>query len=447
MRPARRPSRQWSRDLWHALAVPTCSEDLGFRGLVHQVSDTSLFERLDSGHEVIYVGFDPSTDSLHIGNLLQLCTLRRLQAYGHRPIAVAGSGTGLIGDPGGKDEERPLLSREQLAANLEGIREQLGRFLDFSPSAGEASALLLDNGDWLGSLTLIDFLRDVGKHFTINQIVAKESVRSRFERPDQGISYTEFSYMLLQAYDFLHLFDEQGCRVQMGGSDQWGNITVGVDLIRRVRAETAFAMTTPLVTRPDGTKFGKSESDALYLDARRTSPFRLYQYLLRSEDSIVGAYLRYFTFLDHEQILALDEETKEHPERRAAQRALAREVVALVHGAEETGRAERAAEALYTEDVATLDEATLLEVFSDAPSSTRARSELSGDGLDVVEALVSSGLVKSKSAARTAVAQGGAYVNNRRMVPGGRISDSDLIAGRYVLLQRGRRELHLLRFE
>lgn len=423
------------------------SEDLAFRGLVHQVSDAALLARLDTGHETIYAGFDPSADSLHIGNLLLLCTLRRLQTFGHRPIAVAGSGTGLIGDPGGKDAERPLVSAEQLRANIEGIRPQLERFLDFSDAAGEAKAVVVDNGSWLSGLEVIDFLREVGKHFTVNQIVAKESVKNRFERPDQGISYTEFSYMLLQAYDFLHLFDEFGCRVQIGGSDQWGNITMGVDLIRKVRAETAYALTTPLVTRPDGTKFGKSESDALFLNERRTSPFALYQYFLRTEDAVVPAYLRFFTFLGHDEIAALDEVTQANPARRVAQRVLARDVTALVHGDDEARRVERAAEALYTEDVAALDETTLLEVFADSPSSTRPRSEIDGVGLDPVDVFADSGLVSSKSQARATLEQGGAYLNNRRLEPGEKITADRLIAGRYLVLRRGRRELHLLRFE
>lgn len=423
------------------------SEDLAFRGLVHQVSDPALLGRLDREHETIYAGFDPSADSLHIGNLLLLCTLRRLQSFGHRPIAVAGSGTGLIGDPGGKDTERPLIPADELAANVEGIRPQLERFLDFSEPAGASRAIVVDNGAWLNRLAVIEFLREVGKHFTVNQIVAKEAVRTRFERPDQGISYTEFSYMLLQAYDFLHLFDEYGCRVQIGGSDQWGNITLGVELIRKVRGETAYALTTPLVTKPDGTKFGKSEEGALFLDERRTSPFALYQYFLRTDDAVVPAYLRYFTFLDHEEIEALDEATEKHPERRDAQRALARAVTTLVHGAEETSRAERASDTLYTEDVTNLDEHTLLEVFADVPSSTLARSGIDGAGLDPIEAFAASGLVTSKSAARAAIDQGGAYVNNRRLNPGEQITSDRLIVGRYLVLRRGRRELHLLRFE
>ena len=426
--------------------MPSCSEDFAFRGLIHQVSDPTLLPRLDAGGESVYVGFDPTADSLQMGNLLQLCTLRRLQLAGHRPIAVAGSGTGLIGDPGERAEERPLISRAELEANLVGIRPQLERFLDFSPSS-EHAALVVDNGDWLCGLSMVDFLRNVGRHFTVNQMVAKESVRMRFDRPDQGISYTEFSYMLLQAYDFLHLFDEFGCRVQAGGSDQWGNITMGVELIRRVRGETAYALTSPLVTTPDGTKFGKSEAGALYLDAARTSPYALHQHLVRVEDSVVGAYLRYFTFLSHDEITALDEATARRPAAREAQRVLARAVCTLVHGEAETKRAEAAAGALFSEDVAALDEQTLLEVFADAPSSTMPAAVLDDAGVDVVDALAASGLVASKSAARTALVQGGAYVNNRRVGVDRRLTRADLVAGRYIVLRRGRRDRHLLRFD
>ncbi len=425
--------------------MPSCSEDFAFRGLIHQVSDPTLPARLDAGGETVYVGFDPTAASLHMGNLLQLCSLRRLQLAGHRPIALAGSGTGLVGDPGGKTEERPLISRAELDANLEGIRPQLARFLDFSPGSA-CAAVVVDNGDWLCELSFVDFLRDVGRHFTVNQMVAKESVRARFERPDQGISFTEFSYMLMQAYDFLHLFDAFGCRVQMGASDQWGNITMGVELIRKVRGETAYALTSPLVTKPDGTKFGKTEAGALYLDAAKTSPYALYQYFIQVEDSVVGAYLRYFTFLSHDEIGALDEATAQRPRSREAQRSLARAVCSLVHGETETARAERAAGALFSEEVAALDEATLLEVFADAPSSAMARAALDGAGLDLVEALAASGLVTSKSSARTALGQGGAYVNNRRVGPDARLTTADLIAGRYVVLRRGRRHHHLLRF-
>lgn len=421
------------------------SDDLAFRGLIHQVSDKALLPMLDAGEVTAYIGFDPTADSLHVGHLLQLCNLRRLQLAGNRPITLAGGATGMIGDPGGKSEERQLLSHDDVAHNLVGIRRQLERFLDFSPNT-KTGALLVDNAEWLASYDLISFLRDVGKHFTVNQMITKESVRSRIERPEQGISYTEFSYMLLQAFDFLHLFDRYGCRLQMGASDQWGNITMGIELIRKERAESAYALTSPLVLKADGTKFGKSESGTVFLDRAKTSPFALYQYFYRVEDAVVGTYLRYFTFLSHEEILALDEQVAEHPERREAQRTLARQVSELVHGKAETEKVERAAEALYSEDVALLDEESLLMMLADAPSSSLSRSLLDGQGLDLIDALVASGLVSSKSAARTTIAQGGAYVNNKRAGSESRLSVADLIAGRYLLLRRGRRELHLVSF-
>ncbi len=422
--------------------MPSLADDLRFRGLVHQVTDPSLLGRLDTEALVAYIGFDPTADSLHVGSLLQILLLRRLQQGGHRPIALAGGGTGLIGDPGGKADERPLLDEEQLAANLHGIRRQLERFVEF----GAGGAELVDNAEWLGRTGLIAFLRDVGKHFTVNQMVAKESVRARLERPDRGISYTEFSYMLLQAYDFLHLFDTRGCRLQLGASDQWGNITMGVDLIRRLRQAEVYGLTTPLVTKADGTKFGKTETGTVWLDARRTSPYQLYQFFLRSEDAMVGAYLRAFTFLDHDTISALDEETAERPERRAAQRELARQVCTIVHGEAEVQRVERAAEALFSEQIAGLDEQTLLEVCAEAPTTELPRHALDG-GLAVVEALAATGLVPSKSRARTTVEQGGAYLNNRRVEDvDARIGPEDLLAGRYALLRRGRRDYHLLRF-
>jgi tyrosyl-tRNA synthetase len=410
------------------------------------MSDETLGAILNDGHLTAYVGFDPTSDSLQIGNLLQLCNLRRLQLAGHQPIVLAGGATGMIGDPGGKSEERNLLDNETLAANLEGMRPQLERFVDFSPSAGSAQAILLDNADWLGAMTLIDYLRDVGKHFTVNQMIAKDTVKSRLDRPEQGISYAEFSYMLLQATDFLHLFDHYGCTLQMGASDQWGNITMGVDLIRRTRQASAYAMTSPLVLRADGTKFGKSESGALYLSAARTSPWTLYQYFVRVEDSVVGTYLRFFTFLDHDELSSLDEAVVAEPAKRAAQRRLAHEVVAMVHSPEEAARVEAAAEALYSEDVVGLDEATLLMVFEDAPSSEVSRDRLVAGGIDLVEVIADAGLVTSRSQARTTIDQGGLYVNNRRVdAASARISAADLLVDRYVLLRRGRRDFHLLR--
>jgi len=422
--------------------------ELEWRGLVHQVTSPEVADRLDHGALTAYIGFDPTADSLHIGHLLQLCNLRRLQEHGHRPIALAGGGTGMIGDPGGKVEERSLLTEEALTANLAGIRDQLGRFLDFSPSAGAAQARLVDNGDWLWKEGLLAFLRDVGKHFTVNQMITRESVRARLEQREHGISFTEFSYMLLQAYDYLQLFDRYGCTLQMGASDQWGNITLGVELIRKVRGAEAFGLTTPLVLKPDGTKFGKTESGAVWLDGRRTSPYELFQFFVRSEDALVGRYLRYYTWLPLERVEELEKATVEHPERRQAQLALARAVTTLVHGTGEAAAAERASQVLFGGgELAGLDERTLLQVFSEAPSTERSRESLDGPGVSLVEALQESGLVASRSAARTTIGQGGVYVNNRKETDADRrLTAGDLVGGRYVVLRRGKREHHLLRF-
>ena len=428
-------------------AEPTLSADLEFRGLIHQVTDPTLARRLDAERFTAYIGFDPTADSLHVGSLLQVLMLRRLQRAGHRPIALAGGGTGAIGDPGGKTEERVLLSPEELATNLAGMHAQLERLVDFGEEAGQSRAMLLDNSTWLKDLAVIDFLRDVGKHFSVNQMMAREAVKTRLERPEQGISYTEFSYMLLQAYDYLHLFDEEGCRLQLGASDQWGNITMGIELIRKARRAEAYGLTTPLVVKADGTKFGKTETETVWLDAARTSPYQLYQFFYRTEDSVVGGYLRYFTFLDHDTIRTLDAETAEHPERRAAQRALAREVCTLVHGAEESGRAEAAALALYAGELSTLDEQSLLEVCAETPTSTRGRATLDGAGLSLVDALVDAAMVKSKGEARRLVSQGGVYVNDRREKDtDARLGRPDLLFDRYLVLRKGR-DYHLVCFE
>ncbi|HEX4245664.1 MAG TPA: tyrosine--tRNA ligase [Acidimicrobiales bacterium] len=423
------------------------AEDLRFRGLVHQMTDTALEGRLDNDHLTVYSGFDPTADSLHVGHLLQICTLRRMQLGGHHPIALAGGGTGFIGDPGGKSTERALLTPEELAHNVQAIRSQLERFLDFGAEAGDARATVADNSDWLAGMGLFDFLRDVGKHFTVNQMVSKDSVKARLDREGEGISFTEFSYMLLQAYDFLRLFDDQDCRLQIGGSDQWGNITMGIDLVRKVRHAEVWGLTSPLVLKGDGTKFGKSETGTVWLDATRTSPYQLYQFLVRCEDSVVGSYLRYFTFLPHDQLVALDATTAEHPERRDAQRVLAREVCTLVHGPAETERAERAASALFGEAIVELDEPTLLEVFAEAPSSPVPRARMEADDLPLIDLLVETGLMPSKGRARTTVEQGGVYVNNRRETDiDRRLGSNDLLAGGYVVLRRGRKDYHLLRF-
>jgi tyrosyl-tRNA synthetase len=421
--------------------------DLEFRGLVQQTSDARLAHVLDREPLTAYAGFDPTADSLHVGHLLGIFYLRRLQQAGHRPIAVAGGGTGMIGDPSGKGEERQLLSAETLGANLAGIRGQLGRFLDFTPAAGTTRAVLVDNAEWLRSVGLLEFLRDVGKHFGVGQMIAKETVRARLATPEQGMSFTEFSYMLLQAYDYLHLFDTYGCRLQLGGSDQWGNITMGIDLIRRLRGAEAWGLTWPLVLRSDGTKFGKTESGNVWLDDRRTSPYQFFQFFFRTEDSVVGTYLRYYTWLDRARIEELEAAVAAHPEARQAQRTLAREVTGLVHGEAAAAKAERAAAALFSEEIAGLDEVTLVELLADAPSSSWSRDRLADGGLSLVEAMVETGLASSRSAARTTIEQGGAYVNNRRELDRARqLGPDDLLRDRYLLLRRGRRDQHLVRF-
>ncbi len=421
--------------------MPTLSEDLAFRGLIHQMTDSELPERLDQPGLTVYAGFDPSADSLHVGNLLQLCTLRRFQEAGHRPISLAGGGTGMIGDPGGKEDERQLLDLETIEGHLESIRPQLGQFLDLENDR----ALLLNNVDWLGRISVLEFLRDVGKHFTVNQMVAKESVKTRFERPDQGISYTEFSYMLLQAYDFLRLHVDHGCNLQIGGSDQWGNITVGVDLIRKVCGDEVWGLTTPLILKPDGTKYGKSETGTVWLDPARTSPFTMYQFFVNTPDEQVGELLRYLTFLGHDEIEALDAEMAEHPQRRAAQKALARSVVALVHGQAEVAKCEEASEALFGEEIAGLSEEMLLAVTEDAPTTAIPRDEILG-GLTLVDVLERTGLAKSKGEAKRTIDQGGAYLNNVRQTDAARtLGPADLLHDRYVVVRKGRREVHIVR--
>jgi tyrosyl-tRNA synthetase len=418
--------------------MPTLSEDLIFRGLIHQVTDADLTKRFDEPGLTVYAGFDPSADSLHVGNLMQICTLRRFQEAGHRPISLAGGGTGMIGDPGGKQDERQLLDLQTVEGYLEGIRRQLGQFLDLD------RALLLNNADWLSTLSTLEYLRDVGKHFTVNQMVAKESVKSRFERPDHGISYTEFSYMLLQAYDFLRLHLDHGCDVQFGGSDQWGNITMGVDFVRKACGDEVWGFTTPLVVKADGTKYGKTESGTVWLDPARTSPFAMYQFFLNTPDEQVGELLRFLTFFTHEEITGLDQQTAEQPQRREAQRALARAVTALVHGDKEVAKCEEASAALFGEEIAGLSEEMLLAVTEDAPTTPIPRTELLG-GLSLVDSLERTGLATSRKDARRTVEQGGAYVNNVRQTDDGRtFAADDLLHGRYLVLRKGRKEVHIV---
>src|SRR2546426_3181280 len=415
-----------------------------WRGMLYDATE-GLREILEREGLTAYIGFDPSESSLHVGSLLPMMALARLQRSGHTPIAVVGGGTGLIGDPSGKSGERTLLSSEQVEANVAGIRAQLSRFLDFDARSNPAR--LVNNADWLTTMSAMEFLRDVGKYFTVNYMLAKESVKRRIESED-GISYTEFSYLLLQAYDFLVLHDRYGCTLQAGGSDQWGNIIAGVDLIRRLRGAKAHGLVLPLVTTASGTKFGKTESGTVWLDPERTSPFRFYQFWLNTDDTEVVRYLKFFTFLDATTIDELARAVAAAPEVREAQRTLAREVTTLVHGAEQVSRAERASAVLFGEDIATLPADDVLAVFDDVPSSTVAPEKLEDSGVAVVELLADSGLAASKSEATRLIRSGGVYVNNRRVSDErARLCARDAIEGRLFVLRKGQKQNHVVRIE
>ncbi len=427
-------------------ATKSVVDDFRWRGLIHVTEDgeellTPGLEDLLSRERISgYIGFDPSADSLHIGNLLGIMALVRMQRFGHRPIAIAGGGTGLIGDPGGKSEERPLLTREELQHNLEGIRAQLARYLDFD--AADNAALLINNADWLEGITAIDFMRDVGKHFTVNYMLAKDSVQSR--RAD-GISYTEFSYMLLQAYDFLTLFDRHGCVLQMGGSDQWGNITAGVELIRRVRHASAHALVTPLITTAAGSKFGKTEGGAVWLDAEKTSPFQFYQFWLNTLDADAVRFLKYYTLLRPEEIDEYKHEVASRPEARETQRRLASEVTRMTHGESGLQTALAATEVLFGGDIAGFGADELLDIFQDVPSITMPRENVEGEGVGLREIVASTGLASSRGEARRLIEGGGIVVGSER------VSDSrhmvrleHAVDGEVIVLRRGARQYRLV---
>jgi tyrosyl-tRNA synthetase len=391
----------------------------------------------------LYNGFDATADSLHIGHLVPLLALARLQRFGHNPIALAGGGTSMIGDPSGKNTERQLLTLEQIEANVDSIKGQLARFLDFEVKGNPAR--VMNNANWLLSLNLVNFLREVGKHFTVNYMIAKDSVKARLDR-EEGISFTEFSYMLLQSYDFLHLYETENCLLQTGGSDQWGNITAGVELIRRARGKPAYGLVYPLVTKADGTKFGKTEAGAVWLAAHRTSPYRFYQFWLNTDDKDVVKYLKIFTFLGQSDIAELEQAVNVRPESREAQRRLAREMTRMVHDETALARAEQAAQVLFGEEITGLSGAEIQDIFSDVPSSEMSGTVLEGDGLPVLDLLTSTGLVKSKGEGRRAVSEGGIYVNNRRIGdPNQVVGVSDTIDGNYIVIRRGRRNYHLVR--
>jgi tyrosyl-tRNA synthetase len=415
-------------------------DELAWRGLIAQSTDLGeLRKALDAGPVTLYGGFDPTAPGLHIGNLVLLLTMRRFQLAGHRPIALVGGATGLIGDPSGKSAERVLNPREVIAGWVERIRGEVSRFLDFS--AGPTGALVVSNLDWTEPLSALEFLRDIGKHFPVNQMLSRESVRARLEAG--GISYTEFSYQILQANDFLELHRRQGTTLQLGGSDQWGNLVSGVDLIRRVEGATAHALSTPLITKPDGTKYGKTEGGAIWISPDLMSPYAFYQFWLNRADEEVPGLLRVFSFRSREEIGTLEQESRDKPAARAGQRALAEEMTTLVHGADETAKAIAASRALFGQgDLAALDEKTLAAALAEVPSTTvRVTGGNGVGGLPAVADLMAeAALVPSKSAARRAIAEGGAYLNNRKVTgPDARPEPADLLHGRFLVLRRGKR--------
>ena len=438
-----------------------------------------------------YIGFDPTASSLHVGSLLPMLALARMQRFGHTPIAIAGGGTGLIGDPSGRVSERCLLSPDEIEENLKGIREQLATVLDFDAQVNPAR--IVNNADWLTKLDLMSFLRDIGKHFTVNYMLAKESVKSRLARKDsrgadsgdtverpgrdgpsqvgpaagnvnitvpsgaprfsgqapsvaEGISFTEFSYMLLQAYDFLSVYDRYRCTLQMGGSDQWGKITAGCDLIRKLRGGRAHGLVLPLVTTASGVKFGKTEAGTVWLDARRTSAFRFYQFWLNTDDRDVSNYLRFFTFLPRPEIEGLDEEVEQAPDARAAQRMLARDVTRLVHGEQAVARAERASGLLFGEGITELNVDEVLAVFEDVPSIEIGAADFAGSGIALADILVRTGAVASKGEAGRLIRGGGVYVNNRRIAgERTRLTVDQAIAGQLFLVRKGQRQNYLVK--
>ena len=414
-------------------------EELEWRGLVSDCTDReALTQRLAKGAVTLYCGFDPTADSLHVGNLVPLLALRRFQQFGHKPIIVAGGATGSIGDPSGKSAERQLLTHEQLKANIEGVKKQLAGFLEFD---GEANpALLVDNADWTAPLSFLDVLRDVGKHFKVNAMVAKESVRARMEDRDVGISYTEFSYMILQALDFHHLCVQHECELQIGGSDQWGNITAGIDLIHRRQNRQAFGLTLPLITNADGSKFGKTEAGAVWLDVARTSIYQFYQYWVRVDDRDVVRYLNFFTFLHRDDVEALARQHSEQPQARIAHKALAKEVTALAHGEAAANEAIRASEILFGGELDGITEATFQEIAGEVPTHEIKLDRFGGEGLWLPELLHEAGLAQSRGQARKDVKGGGVYVNNRRTDDEQhKLQSGDLLFGKYLLLRRGKR--------
>jgi tyrosyl-tRNA synthetase len=418
-------------------------EELKWRGLLSQMTDEKLPEILEQGAMTLYAGFDPTADSLHIGSLLPIMGLVHFQLAGHKPIALLGGATGLIGDPSFKATERSLLTKDTVAENVAGIRKQLERFIDFD---GENAATLVNNIDWMEKWSYIDFLRDIGKFFSVNVMMARDSVKQRLTDRDQGMSYTEFSYSLLQSYDFMHLYDEHKCQLQIGGSDQWGNIVAGMDLTRRAREDAkTYGLTMPLVTKADGSKFGKSESGNIWLDAERTSPYKFYQFWINQQDTDVIRYLKFFTLLNQEQIADLEQQVADEPHRRLAQKTLAEEVTRLVHGEDVLQNALAASKAMFGGDLTGLDEETLMDVFSEVPSEEIDRATLTA-GTPLLDLLVERGIFQSKGEGRRMIKNGGLYLNSKRVEADDVVFGSDsLLTENMAVVRKGKKNYYIFK--
>ncbi len=423
-------------------------EELTWRGMIHTVMPGAE-EHLMEGMRSAYVGFDPTADSLHIGNLVPIMLLAHYQRCGHRPVALVGGATGMIGDPSGKSNERNLLDEKTLRHNQEAIKNQLAHFLDFE-SKEDNSAILVNNYDWMKNFSFLEFIRDVGKHITVNYMMAKDSVKNRISSDSsEGMSFTEFTYQLVQGYDFLHLYNDKNCTIQMGGSDQWGNITTGTELIRRIGNGKGFAITCPLITKSDGSKFGKSEGGNVWLDANRTSPYKFYQYWLNSSDEDAEKYIKIFTFLNESEINALISEHQEAPHMRVLQKRLAEEITTMVHSQEELDNAIKASNILFGnstgDDLKKLNEQTFLDVFDGVPQAEIAMSEIDS-GLDIIGALAEqTGFLKSNGEARRALKENSISVNKEKVTEDFKITSSDLINNKFVLLQRGKKNYFVIR--
>jgi tyrosyl-tRNA synthetase len=418
-------------------------DEYQWRGMMADLTEGAA-EAFSGEPRTAYIGFDPTASSLHVGSLVTIMGLVHLQRAGHHPIAVVGGGTGLIGDPSGKTQERKLLSKEEAEENLAGIRGQLEHFLDFETVSNPAR--MVNNLDWLGELRTVDFLRDVGKHFSINALLRKESIRRRLDDDESGLTYTEFSYALMQAYDFLVLFDRYNCTVQMGGSDQWGNITAGTELIRRMRGKKAFGVVYPLLTTAAGTKFGKTEDGTVWLASDRTSPYRFYQFWLNTDDQDAVQYLKFFTLLQWKEVAELESDLIARPHERAAQRKLAEDVTRRLHGETGLRRAQKATTVLFGGTLDGLQGEEIEDIFADVPSSQLSREALSGEGMPVQELLAQSGVATSKGDARRSIQGGGVYLNNVRIGDEeGRVTSDDAFDGGFIVLRKGKKNYHLVK--